>query len=76
MQALAKGYLLAGDTSAAKTAYSDLLVASPRDYDALVALATITMPADPEAAPRTHTPRTRHKTLALPRRTPQRLGWK
>ena len=50
MQALAKGYLLAGDTSAAKTAYSDLLVASPRDYDALVALATITMPADPEAA--------------------------
>lgn len=50
MHALARGELLSGDTEAACAAYNDILRLDARDYDALVALATLTMPADPEAA--------------------------
>lgn len=50
MHALANGYLLCGDNSSAITAYEGILRLDPRDYDALVALATITMYDDPEAA--------------------------
>ncbi|MDE6526725.1 MAG: hypothetical protein K2L75_05665 [Muribaculaceae bacterium] len=49
MHALAKGYLLCGNTSSALAAYEDILRHDPRDYDALVALATL-LHDDPEAA--------------------------